>query len=152
MSITVSLYAQDIIFVTPDTIDPVLSGVVKMSVLKAGCVAKSIRVELRGTANVHGYVWIMNDEARSRSKTEVMAITDRDLSFGYETSTTLRKTLELELDSAEGRQALELGDHTFSFAFTIPSDTACWQGCQWGRIRHQCESGCDKELEWPGGA
>ncbi|SCV70730.1 BQ2448_3492 [Microbotryum intermedium] len=53
-------------------------------------------------------------------------------SFPYETTTTLHKEVCVELDG----EVLPIGNHAFNFSFIIPSNTAVYQKCNYGRVRH----------------
>ncbi|ORY91745.1 hypothetical protein BCR35DRAFT_286729 [Leucosporidium creatinivorum] len=54
----------------------------------------------------------------------------------YESSTTLHKELEIDLKG----EIIEAGDHAFNFSFIVPSNTAPYQRCNYGRTRHSVKA------------
>lgn len=87
-------------------------------------------------AELRGSVLLTLPSRRSVKRIEVVleGICDACGSSGhpYETVTTLRKHLNLELEG----EILDGGDHVFNFSFIIPSSTAVNQRSAYGRVRH----------------
>ncbi|GAA5879422.1 hypothetical protein JCM3774_005236 [Rhodotorula dairenensis] len=52
----------------------------------------------------------------------------------YESGTCLERTVSL-LNEGEEVQ-LERGEHTFEFTLIVPATAACYERCQYGRVRH----------------
>ncbi|GAA5959797.1 hypothetical protein JCM21900_001018 [Sporobolomyces salmonicolor] len=52
----------------------------------------------------------------------------------YESGVCLEKTVALFRDGEVVE--LEKGEHTFEFIIIVPSQTACYERCQYGRVRH----------------
>ncbi|GAA5956901.1 hypothetical protein JCM21900_006284 [Sporobolomyces salmonicolor] len=89
--------------------DPILRGQISL-VCHSPRKARRISVELVGRATRHG----------------------GDGSHSYESSTTLEKSLEIDL----GGEQLERGTHTWDFSFIIPSTTAVGERSNFGTVRH----------------
>ncbi|BGP61365.1 hypothetical protein NBRC10512_003678 [Rhodotorula toruloides] len=52
----------------------------------------------------------------------------------YESGVCLERTVSLLSDGEELQ--LEKGEHTFEFIIIVPASTACYERCQYGRVRH----------------
>ncbi|KAM0745994.1 hypothetical protein T439DRAFT_330189 [Meredithblackwellia eburnea MCA 4105] len=105
---------QDTIFVRPTadpsfpSEDPEIRGTVLVTMPTRRAV-KSINVVFEGLCDAYG-----------------------GPGFPYESSTTLSKRLDLDLEGT----VLEAGNHSFNFSFIVPSSTAVYQRCTFGRVRH----------------
>ncbi|ORY91747.1 hypothetical protein BCR35DRAFT_349523 [Leucosporidium creatinivorum] len=111
-SIKVTL-EQEMIFVRPSpsatpSDDPLLRGTVVLSLPKRRAI-RAIRIKLEALSDVYG-----------------------GIDFPYETEKILEKSLHMELDG----EVLEAGNHAFGFAFILPSSSAVYQRCSYGRCRH----------------
>ncbi|ORY91766.1 hypothetical protein BCR35DRAFT_299089 [Leucosporidium creatinivorum] len=76
--------------------------------------------------------------AVSRIKVVFEGLTDASAGSGYpyETTTSLCKELELDLKG----EVVEAGKHAFNFSFIVPSSTAPYQRCNYGRTRHSVKA------------
>ncbi|KDE07950.1 hypothetical protein MVLG_01857 [Microbotryum lychnidis-dioicae p1A1 Lamole] len=94
------------------TWEPIVSGTVLLSLPSPRTVDR-IKVVLEGLCNAFG-------------------------GYGsrYETSTTLHKDVFVDLNG----EMLPAGTHAFNFSFIIPSTTAVYQKCNFGRVRHSVKA------------
>ncbi|SCV70729.1 BQ2448_3491 [Microbotryum intermedium] len=111
--------AQETVYVHPMCVDepwqdsapsrePIVSGTVLLSLPSAKAVNR-IKVVLEGLCDAFGgYV------------------------SPYEKSTTMHKEVFVDLNG----EVLPAGNHAFNFSFIIPSNTAVYQNCNFGRVRH----------------
>ncbi|SCZ99162.1 BZ3500_MvSof-1268-A1-R1_Chr7-1g09419 [Microbotryum saponariae] len=114
---------QEMLFVRPPTCpsappsdDPFLRGTVLLSLPKPR-LCKRLRVVIEGLADAFG-----------------------GLGFPYESTTTLRKEVVLDLKE---NGMLEAGDHLMRFEMLVPSSTAVFQRCSHGRVRHSVRAFLD---------
>ncbi|GAA5943731.1 uncharacterized protein JCM15063_005819 [Sporobolomyces koalae] len=113
-SLQISL-AQDVFFLHPapegvPTYDEIIAGTVTLWLPKPRTL-KHFTVRLRGLYDIG---W--ND------------------STPYESGICLEKTVSLCQEGTE--VSLEKGEHTFEFILIVPSFAACYERCQYGRVRH----------------
>lgn len=55
--------------------------------------------------------------------------------WGEESETVLNKEVEIKLGVGNGGEMLEKGEHTFSFTFLVPSNSAPFQRSEYGRTQ-----------------
>ncbi|SCV70741.1 BQ2448_3503 [Microbotryum intermedium] len=118
---------QEMLFVRPPTCptappsdDPFLRGTVLLSLPKPR-LCKRLRVVIEGLADAFG-----------------------GLGFPYESTTTLKKEVTLDLKESG---LLEAGEHLMRFEVLVPSSTAVFQRCSHGRVRHSGSSNVEARKE-----
>lgn len=79
-------------------------------------------------------VSLPNPKAVSTIVVELVGLTDISAgpSWPHESTETIHKELAIDLHGEE----LPAGKHAFNFSFLLPSNTAPYQRCQYGRTRH----------------
>lgn len=76
-------------------------------------------------------------KARTLEGLTVRLVGRQDINFGdmraSESSISLDKEVTLNIRQ---NAVLEKGEHRFGFSLIIPSSTACFERCNWGRVKH----------------
>ncbi|KAM0787812.1 hypothetical protein ACM66B_003866 [Microbotryomycetes sp. NB124-2] len=86
---------------------------------------------------VEGTVTLYLPKARALRNLSVKLVGRVDLGWvnkPYESFVVLEKTIELVPDDKDIQ--LEKGEHVFAFSFLVPSNSAPYERCQYGRTRH----------------
>ncbi|KAI5476785.1 Arrestin-like, N-terminal and Immunoglobulin E-set domain protein [Pseudohyphozyma bogoriensis] len=113
-TVTITVEEEDVVLCPAPALigepsdDPFVRGTVELS-LPSSRAVKCIKVYLEGTCEANG-----------------------GSGFPYESSTTLSKKLVVDI----GGPPLEPGTHTYNYSFIIPSTTAVFERCRYGRVRH----------------
>ncbi|ORY81228.1 hypothetical protein BCR35DRAFT_304079 [Leucosporidium creatinivorum] len=86
---------------------------------------------------VSGSIMLYLPKARTLEGLTVRLVGRQDINFGdmraSESSISLDKEVTLNIRQ---NAVLEKGEHRFGFSLIIPSSTACFERCNWGRVKH----------------
>ncbi|GAA5851155.1 hypothetical protein JCM8547_004149 [Rhodosporidiobolus lusitaniae] len=88
---------------------------------------------------VNGTVTLYLPKPRTLKHLTVRLIGRYDIGWNdaspYESGTILERTVSL-LGENEPELPLEKGEHVFEFMIIVPANSACYERCQYGRVRH----------------